>query len=86
MAIRYNLVLAYHDNMNFMDFMKIAERVTGIDPEIRPLVVHAGGIPPDMYAKIGQYPTLVFSPTHLPAGMFPRGRIDCGGTSPNIRN
>jgi hypothetical protein len=78
MAIRYNLVLAYHNNMNFMDFMKIAEKVTGIDPEIRPLVVHSEGIPPDIYVKIGEHPAFVFSPINVPAGMFPRGKIYCG--------
>ena len=43
--LRYNLILAYHKNMNMVDFMKIGHEVRLKEPDIEIFVMPRSGMP-----------------------------------------
>jgi hypothetical protein len=76
MALRYNLVLCFHENMNLADFVKIGKYVRALDPEIHVYVVPREEGLRDYRAKAR--PTLIFCPRSVQRGRFPNGKIYCG--------
>jgi hypothetical protein len=79
--LRYNLILAYHKNMNMADFMQIGHEVRIHAPDIEVFVVPRSGVPNYV---VPERPTLIFSPRRVQPNKFPPGKIYCGRPIPKL--